>query len=338
LKNKTQKIIALLVAGFMLIPIAIADSSTSFKIDMATLNGGGGLKSSTTYKINDSTVNFVSGSVASSTSFKLDSGLINLEQLCGNGIVEFGEACDDGNILNGDSCSSVCVVTTPPTPTPTPTPGGGGGGGGGYGTTPVCTGSFCLTQTNPVPPAPAPTPAPTPVPTEEPEKPSELMEPGAGEPREIKIIAHPEKRVYQYNNYDTRAYIRFYSKDEQRTPLTIYLNSNNQGWFAFDTNKLNPGFYDIALKGQSHLTHIIRNAEISGETTTLDFTSSNAYFLIAGDVHSSKDDFINGLDISATVEKLYQSDIDADLNQDGIVNALDLSIVTGNLYKRGEKL
>jgi cysteine-rich repeat protein len=41
---------------------------------------------------------------------------------CGNGIVEAGEQCDDGNLVSGDGCSSTCTteVVTPP--------GDGGGG------------------------------------------------------------------------------------------------------------------------------------------------------------------------------------------------------------------
>jgi cysteine-rich repeat protein len=33
--------------------------------------------------------------------------------VCGNGIVEQGEHCDDGNTLNGDGCSSACVCECP---------------------------------------------------------------------------------------------------------------------------------------------------------------------------------------------------------------------------------
>ena len=39
---------------------------------------------------------------------------------CGNGTLEGTEACDDGNLVNGDGCSAVCTLE-----------GGGGGGGGG---------------------------------------------------------------------------------------------------------------------------------------------------------------------------------------------------------------
>lgn len=31
-------------------------------------------------------------------------------KVCGNGIVESGEQCDDGNVLDGDGCSSVCAI------------------------------------------------------------------------------------------------------------------------------------------------------------------------------------------------------------------------------------
>jgi len=31
---------------------------------------------------------------------------------CGNGVVEFGESCDDKNTASGDGCSSVCIVET----------------------------------------------------------------------------------------------------------------------------------------------------------------------------------------------------------------------------------
>ncbi len=33
---------------------------------------------------------------------------------CGNGVVELGEACDDGNTRDGDGCESTCVVTPSP--------------------------------------------------------------------------------------------------------------------------------------------------------------------------------------------------------------------------------
>jgi cysteine-rich repeat protein len=38
--------------------------------------------------------------------------------VCGNGVLESGEACDDGNRVNGDGCSSTCTIEPPPPPPP----------------------------------------------------------------------------------------------------------------------------------------------------------------------------------------------------------------------------
>ncbi|MDD5193994.1 MAG: hypothetical protein PHF67_05450, partial [Candidatus Nanoarchaeia archaeon] len=48
--------------------------------------------------------------------------------ICGNGIPEYSEECDDGNVNNGDGCSADCKTETT---TPGNGKGGGGGGGGG---------------------------------------------------------------------------------------------------------------------------------------------------------------------------------------------------------------
>ncbi len=37
-------------------------------------------------------------------------GVINASPVCGNGIKETGEQCDDGNTLNGDGCSANCII------------------------------------------------------------------------------------------------------------------------------------------------------------------------------------------------------------------------------------
>jgi cysteine-rich repeat protein len=42
--------------------------------------------------------------------------------ICGNGIIEIKEQCDDNNTNNGDGCSSTCQIQATPTPTATATP------------------------------------------------------------------------------------------------------------------------------------------------------------------------------------------------------------------------
>lgn len=51
------------------------------------------------------------------------SGLFDLQPYCGNGVIEPGEACDDGNNISGDGCENDCTIT----------PGGGPGGPGDGG-------------------------------------------------------------------------------------------------------------------------------------------------------------------------------------------------------------
>ncbi|MEO6027385.1 MAG: DUF4215 domain-containing protein [Candidatus Binatia bacterium] len=36
--------------------------------------------------------------------------------LCGDGVVDLGEECDDGNLTDGDGCSATCLLDCPPTP------------------------------------------------------------------------------------------------------------------------------------------------------------------------------------------------------------------------------
>ena len=37
-----------------------------------------------------------------------------IECVCGDGVVDAGEQCDDGNLINGDGCSETCEVEQPP--------------------------------------------------------------------------------------------------------------------------------------------------------------------------------------------------------------------------------
>lgn len=64
--------------------------------------------------------------------------------VCGNGSIETGEQCDDGNTVDGDGCSNTCQIEIAATPTPSPTPRA----------TPVATAT------------PSPTPAATPIPNQ----------------------------------------------------------------------------------------------------------------------------------------------------------------------------
>ncbi|MBT3292946.1 DUF4215 domain-containing protein [Candidatus Peregrinibacteria bacterium] len=50
-----------------------------------------------------------SSAISSSSSYYSSSAAVSV---CGNGEIELGEECDDGNVVNGDSCSSDCLRET----------------------------------------------------------------------------------------------------------------------------------------------------------------------------------------------------------------------------------
>lgn len=412
-----KKTLASITMVLMTFQFVIADQSASFKVDVGSFNNSGELSSSANFNANDTLVNFVNGEFGNSANYTLGSGLVYLEQLCGNDILEFGEKCDDGNKTNGDGCNSVCQlevnicgngilevgeqcddgnlisgdgcnnicnienITPPPS-------GGGGGGGGGYGGISICgnglrqgneqcddgnqingdgCSSICKIESNPIIDDEDLKPAAPENPTEpeeatDPQNPTEpnqtvnfdfnLID-GAGFDinldeeneteeegvlRTIKIKARPEKRVNPNTNWGNSARLQFYSIDEKRIVVDTTIQMNTIGWNLTESRKIKNGRYHISLKGLSHLTKVLRNVVIDDTTETIDFTELETFEVIAGDVHESKDDFINGLDISAAVDRLYTTSIDADLNRDGIVNGLDIAIVVENIYRSGEKI
>ena len=40
----------------------------------------------------------------------VQNGVLCPAPVCGNGLKEVGEQCDDGNLVNGDGCSSKCTL------------------------------------------------------------------------------------------------------------------------------------------------------------------------------------------------------------------------------------
>ena len=69
----------------------------AYSLIQATLNAG-------TYFVRVGTYN-----TTATGTFSLPYNL-NLPNICGNNIIETGEECDDGNIINGDNCSNVCLI------------------------------------------------------------------------------------------------------------------------------------------------------------------------------------------------------------------------------------
>ncbi len=152
----------------------------------------------------------------------------------------------------------------------------------------------------------------------------------------IGVKAHPEKRVPSANNWGTRGGLNLFdpgnSAGSAVYSFTVPTGAGGTGTVEVE---LVPGQYESSFKGLSHLTKFLA-ANLVDDGVQLDFTFGETFDLLAGDVHLSKDDFINALDLAATAVQMYESDEHADLNADGVVNALDFSIEAINIYQSGE--
>jgi hypothetical protein len=156
---------------------------------------------------------------------------------------------------------------------------------------------------------------------------------------DLQITARPASREPAVNNWATTLTVNV--KQLNGTSLfTLNSTSDSSGTAYYDlcTNNVSmmPGNYDFFIRGQSHLIKKFSSVEaFRYYATTLSFTNPTDY-LTAGETSIVFDNFINGLDLATQLQKLYSTDVDNDLNQDGEVNALDLSITISNIYKSGD--
>jgi len=70
--------------------------------------------------ITDSLTQYLWECVGTNGGTKAQCSLAIVTPSCGNGNIEAGETCDDGNLIDGDGCSATCQTETL---TPSPTPG-----------------------------------------------------------------------------------------------------------------------------------------------------------------------------------------------------------------------
>ena len=150
------------------------------------------------------------------------------------------------------------------------------------------------------------------------------------------VLAYPEKRFPAQGNWSLPAQLTLYPPGASASQYTFDFVTDQQGRADVPASSVPSAPYDFVLKGLSHLSKRLPSLSFSGADLLLDFSFGGTFHLIAGDVHPTKDDYINGLDISSAVTRLYGSFLDADLNFDGFVNGMDLSMIVINLYKKGE--
>ncbi len=303
--------------------------------------------------------------VSPSETFELITGAPSAP-VCGNSVVEAPEACDDGNTVDGDGCSALCALegnlpvsaVDPVSPSlfsvsnvdltytasttngvvdfvelyyslngapyvqyvgafTTGTISMTGLADGTYEVYTIATDSGLFVE---LPPAVA----------------DATFTIDALE--DFQVVVKPEKMVPPTGNWDVPVELWLYPPGSTTSAHNWQFTTLSDGTYSQDlVNPLSAAEFHAVSKGISHLTQRLDFMNFSDlSSMVLDFSAGGTDLAKAGDVHSSKDDFVNALDISATVIELYNSEINADLNGDGMVNALDLSVLLGNLYEVGD--
>ncbi len=226
------------------------------------------------------------------------------EQVCGNGIVEEGEECDDGNTVSGDGCDAVCMLEDEP----------------------VC-GNGILEE------------------GEQCDDGNLINGDGCSDTCELEVVpvtfeikGKPEFRVERATHPNLSLNSEFLvhkpsiaNTDSVQIKLDDFGNATYEG-------EIITGTYDFGLNGEAHNTKVIRGIEITSETqvVTLDFTYADTAALIAGDIVDNN--YINGVDMSKLIQqyRMEGTEVLSDLNKEGYVNGIDASIVITNYRKQGE--
>lgn len=151
----------------------------------------------------------------------------------------------------------------------------------------------------------------------------------------VTIKITPENRIPPTGNnaLEINVDIRQPNSQQSLYNLTLGTDNNGQGFFCIPPGTISPGNYDVYVKGLSHLRRIFPQREFISDNTTLDIRNP---VLWAGDSHPTSDNYVNSMDISYEILKIYTSDLRADLNRDSIVNSLEFPTLLSHLYQYGD--
>lgn len=284
--------------------------------------------------------------------------------VCGNALVEAPEQCDDGDALSGDGCSALCqvesglpqsevqqpspaifaddqvlleVISSSPTGTITSIDVYYSRNGAAYERYPTSfTGPqvelFGLTDgdyevysvasdsTGAVEPTPA-------VPD------ATFVVDGV---IQLNILAYPEKRSPSQGNWSLPGVLTVYAEGQADPVYSFDVVTDDQGRIDINAESIPPGTYTFLFKGLSHLSKRLDRLSFRDTDLLVDFTLGGSFYLIGGDTSVIKDDYINALDFSSMILRLYTALPEVDLNHDGMVNGMDLGLIESNLYKQGD--
>lgn len=123
--------------------------------------------------------------------------------------------------------------------------------------------------------------------------------------------------------------------EEKYRRENIEVTSGQNGVYSGAITNINPGTYDLFLKGWSHLQKKFSNINLATGANSQDFSRTE---LLAGD--TTGDNKINAQDIVILVQHYRPNtppNSPADFNLDGIVNAQDVRFLVENYRQQGEQ-
>lgn len=165
---------------------------------------------------------------------------------------------------------------------------------------------------------------------------SEDVTVSVGIPFDLKIWIKPENRIPPVGNDSLYIDVSIENSSSSLYATNLTVNYSGTGTVGYvSESTIESGYYDIKVKGLSHLTRNFQNEQIGPENTfMIDLTDQ---VLKAGDTHPTSDDYVNSLDISYSILNIYTSDLRADLNRDSKVNSLDFPTMISHLYEHGDE-
>lgn len=153
----------------------------------------------------------------------------------------------------------------------------------------------------------------------------------------IYFKVYPERRIPAINNWSNSYSITLENCASGQTYSFTDINTSSNGIGELDTSSqdIANGQYHFIVQGYSHLRKVFDCTAINSVEPNIDLTINNQ-LLLAGEISSDLDNYVNSLDIGEMMNNYRTADIKADLNRDGKVNSLDLSNLVDNLFVAGD--
>ena len=154
----------------------------------------------------------------------------------------------------------------------------------------------------------------------------------------LRFRVFPEKRIPRINNWHTisSVVLRNCTNNKTYTFNNVPIDGQGYGELTIDeTIVVYDGPYRWYVKGYSHLNRKYNCYAMDIAKNFVDLTKEGKE-LLAGEVSVIDDNYINALDMSVLVNKMFVNDYSTDLNQDTKVNSLDFSNQIFNIYLFGD--